>query len=319
MGLSATALAGARSAEPVAASAAPIGASAAPVDRPAAEILSVVASPPSVRQGRTVLAEIETDGVPVAPAESLALRFGPIEHEAAPASLSVFGPPQPGGTRLLALAGIPVDAVPGPWQLSAAPRLEPDAEAQTAVVDVVDGGFPAQRLVFAAELMSLLEPEVGEEERLTMAVGMAGPSPRWQGTFRQPVLGRVVTSHGARRDYLSPAGRIVAQSQHGGVDLAAALGTPIAAAAAGVVAFAGRWSIRGNVVVVDHGTGVHTVHAHASELLVSAGQEVASGQVLARVGSTGLSTGPHLHWELRINGVAVDPLEWTKREDLALA
>ena len=133
------------------------------------------------------------------------------------------------------------------------------------------------------------------------------------------MLGRVVTTHGARRDYLDPAGRVVARSQHAGVDLAVLAGTPIAAPAPGVVAFTGRWAIRGNVVVVDHGAGVHTVYAHASELLVTPGQEVVTGQVLARVGTTGLSTGPHLHWELRVGGVAVDPVEWTQRDDLGPA
>jgi murein DD-endopeptidase MepM/ murein hydrolase activator NlpD len=191
--------------------------------------------------------------------------------------------------------------------------------AGEAVVEVVDGGFPAQRLAFTGDLLSLLEPEVGEEERLTMATVFASSTvkdPLWRGRFRQPVVGRVVTSHGARRDYLGPSGSVLQQSQHGGVDLAAPMGTPIAAPGRGIVAFVGRWSIRGNVVVVDHGAGVHTVHAHASALLVSLGQEVEMGQPLALVGTTGLSTGPHLHWEVRVGGVGVEPLEWTQREEL---
>jgi murein DD-endopeptidase MepM/ murein hydrolase activator NlpD len=132
------------------------------------------------------------------------------------------------------------------------------------------------------------------------------------------VEGRLVTAHGAWRDYLDPAGQVVSHAQHAGVDLAAAGGTPILASAAGVVAFAGRWRIRGNVVVLDHGVGVHSLYAHAAEHLVAAGQRVAQGQPIARVGSTGLSTGPHLHWEVRAGGVAVEPLEWTQRADLAV-
>jgi len=280
--------------------------------------LSVAATSGVVRQGRTVLAEIEAEGIS---AEAIGLRLGSAEHE--PAWLPVFGVARAdGGTRLLALAGVPVDAPLGVWRVSASALPFSEAAAGGGVVEVIDGGFALQRVVFAQELMSLLEPEVGEEERLTMltvmAAGITGPQPRWHGAFRQPVVGRIVTSHGARRDYLNPAGQVVAQSQHGGVDLAAPLGVPIAAAATGVVAFAGRWSIRGNVVVVDHGADVHTVHAHASELLVAAGQEVGQGQALARVGTTGLSTGPHLHWEVRVHGIAVDPLEWTQREELGL-
>ena len=317
---SAASLVGAAVLAPFAAgrAAAASGDSVAAAEGGSGQVLSVAASPVSVRQGRSVLAEIEGDG---GLAEGLAVRFGLAEQE--PVWLPAFDVVRPdGGMRRLALAGVPVDAPMGPWWVAASRLPFSEAEAAGAVVEVVDGGFALQRLVFAQELMSLLEPEVGEEERFTMltvmAAGVAGPQPRWRGAFRQPVVGRVVTSHGARRDYLSPAGRVVAQSQHGGVDLAAGLGIPIAAAAAGVVAFVGRWSIRGNVVVVDHGAGVHTVYAHASELLVAAGQEVVQGQALARVGSTGLSTGPHLHWEVRVHGVAVDPLEWTQREDLGL-
>jgi murein DD-endopeptidase MepM/ murein hydrolase activator NlpD len=199
---------------------------------------------------------------------------------------------------------------------------EPRAQGmEPAWFEVVDGAFSQQRLVFAADLLPLLEPEVGDLEALTIAAvtAQSAPAPLWRGPFRQPVVGPLVTRHGARRDYLDPMGRLVSQSQHSGVDLAVAGGTPIAAAAAGVVAYTGRWAIRGNVVVVDHGAGVHTLHAHLMEVAVTPGQPVAQGQILGYVGTTGLSTGPHLHWEMRAGGVAVEPLEWTQRDDLARA
>jgi murein DD-endopeptidase MepM/ murein hydrolase activator NlpD len=211
-----------------------------------------------------------------------------------------------------ALVGVPVDAPLGEWEVAVA--------GERAVVNVVDGAFPLQRIGFPAEQMGLLAPEVGELERLTMLTVMAplegDEAPRWKGVFKPPVAGRLVTRHGARRDYLDAAGNVVQRSQHGGIDLAVPMGTPIAAPADGIVAFAGRWSIRGNVAVVSHGARVHTVHAHALDLAVKPGDPVVAGQILGRVGSTGLSTGPHLHWEVRINGVGVDPLEWTEREDL---
>jgi len=80
------------------------------------------------------------------------------------------------------------------------------------------------------------------------------------------------------------------------------------AAAAGVVTSAGRAGGYGNLVKIDHGGGVETRYAHASLLLVRAGQRVERGQLIARVGSTGLSTGPHLHFEVRVGGQPVDPL-----------
>jgi murein DD-endopeptidase MepM/ murein hydrolase activator NlpD len=283
----------------------------------------VVALPGTLRQGRTLLVEIVVDdsAAPLTVSGSLGLAQAPGADPAAVA-LRCFPVDEPDGTRFRAFAGLSVDAPPGQWALTVAARNGLALEAAPAVVgvQVVDGGFTLQRLAFAADLLLLLDPSVGEQERLTLAAVMAesAPAPRWRGRFQLPVTGRLVTAHGARRDYLSPDGSVVAHSQHGGVDLAAPAGTPIAAPAAGVVAFAGRWSIRGNVVVLDHGAGVHTVHAHAASLAVAPGQAVTPGQALGYVGSTGLSTGPHLHWEVRVGGIAVEPLEWTQRPELGL-
>jgi murein DD-endopeptidase MepM/ murein hydrolase activator NlpD len=161
--------------------------------------------------------------------------------------------------------------------------------------------------VIQGEIVPLLSPDVGRQENLTIAAVMAssGPEPFWRGPFLQPVSGTLVTVHGARRTYVGPDREAVSASQHAGVDLGVAFGTPILSPAAGVVAFAGA--------------GVHSVHAHASSIAVTSGQRVSRGQMLGRIGSTGLSTGPHLHWEVRVGGIAVDPLEWTRRPDLALA
>ena len=71
--------------------------------------------------------------------------------------------------------------------------------------------------------------------------------------------------------------------------------------------------LRGNIVVLDHGLGVFTTYGHLSSVDVEVGQEIQTGQPFAKVGSTGLSEGPHLHWELWVHGVNVDPLEWTDR------
>lgn len=95
---------------------------------------------------------------------------------------------------------------------------------------------------------------------------------------------------------------------HKGLDIAAQLGTPIVAAAAGTVEAAG-WSDSGygNFVLITHGNGIQTLYAHCSALYVSAGQYVEQGSIIAAVGSTGWSTGPHLHLEIRVNGVRVNP------------
>jgi murein DD-endopeptidase MepM/ murein hydrolase activator NlpD len=112
-----------------------------------------------------------------------------------------------------------------------------------------------------------------------------------------PVNGPVVSGFGMRW------GRL-----HEGIDIAASTGTPIWAAAAGTVIHTGWLGGYGNLVVVDHGNGLATAYAHASAILVAVGQQVSQGETVSLVGSTGNSSGPHLHFEVRVNGIAVDPL-----------
>lgn len=95
---------------------------------------------------------------------------------------------------------------------------------------------------------------------------------------------------------------------HEGIDLGAPYGAPIEAAAAGTVIYAGWLGGYGNLTVIDHGGGLATAYGHQSRIAVSVGQQVAQGEVIGYVGSTGHSTGPHLHFEVRVNGQAVDPL-----------
>lgn len=99
---------------------------------------------------------------------------------------------------------------------------------------------------------------------------------------------------------------------HEGLDFTAKTGTPIRAAADGIVTSAGNSSAYGNLVKINHGAGLETRYAHASKLLVKRGERVVKGQIVAKVGSTGRSTGPHLHYEIRLNGHALNPKEYLK-------
>ncbi|MDI1309772.1 MAG: M23 family metallopeptidase [Methylotenera sp.] len=99
---------------------------------------------------------------------------------------------------------------------------------------------------------------------------------------------------------------------HEGLDFSAEVGTPIYAAAGGMVTTAERTSDYGNIVKVDHGSGLETRYAHASKLMVKVGSRVEKGQIVALVGSTGRSTGAHLHYEIRLNGNALDPRKYLK-------
>ncbi len=146
--------------------------------------------------------------------------------------------------------------------------------------------------------------EAAQVAALTRAVRGA---PLWDGAFRSPLAGGAprTTGFGEQRTYTD--GTV---TYHAGYDLAAPLGTPVVAAAAGEVAFAGQLAQRGNAVIVDHGWGIYTLYAHLQRLDVAAGQVVAQGQTIGLVGTTGLSTGPHLHWEVRLRGTAIDPAAW---------
>lgn len=115
----------------------------------------------------------------------------------------------------------------------------------------------------------------------------------------KPVSGTITSRFGV--------GSSIRRSSHTGLDIATSTGTPIGAAASGTVTFSGYKGSYGNMIVISHGNGVQTYYAHCSKLYAAAGTQVSQGQTIAAVGSTGNSTGPHLHLEVRLNGVAYNP------------
>ena len=115
----------------------------------------------------------------------------------------------------------------------------------------------------------------------------------------RPVSGTITSRFGV--------GSRIRRSSHTGLDIATSTGTPIAAAASGTVTFSGYKGSYGNMLVISHGNGVQTYYGHCSKLYVSAGTQVSQGQIIGAVGSTGNSTGPHFHLEVRVNGVAYNP------------
>lgn len=154
------------------------------------------------------------------------------------------------------------------------------------------------------ELVAELE---AESERLAEELAAS----RWQpghpgaGAFVWPTEGRVTSGYGMRRDPVFGTPRM-----HQGIDIAGHLGQPIVAAAPGQVYSAGWRGGYGLATVVDHGGGTFTLYAHQSRLVAAPGDVVEAGQKIGEVGSTGHSTGPHLHFEVRVDGAPQDPMRW---------
>jgi murein DD-endopeptidase MepM/ murein hydrolase activator NlpD len=149
---------------------------------------------------------------------------------------------------------------------------------------------------------------LAESDRLAAdlrALGGSAGTVVGTGQFVWPVNGRVSSPFGYR---IHPIFHV--RKMHTGVDLAAGMGTPIKAADSGTVVEAGWRGGYGKCVVISHGNGVATLYAHQSVLLVSVGDTVKRGQVIGKVGSTGFSTGAHLHFEVRVNGNPVDPMRY---------
>lgn len=144
------------------------------------------------------------------------------------------------------------------------------------------------------ELEVLIRKKMLERSRV-------GTKVHGSGVMMWPLQGRLTLRYGARH-------RI--QGRHTGIDIAAPYGSPIVAADDGEVIFAGWWDGYGKTVVVDHGKGRATVYAHLSRIYPTVGATVAKGQTIGLEGSTGYSTGPHLHFEVRINGTPVNPARY---------
>lgn len=211
-----------------------------------------------------------------------------------------------------ALVGIHALQDVGIYSLALRATLEDGTESVTAMNVVVgEGGYATENIQLAPGRESLLDPEIiqVEQEQMVELWSQLSPRPLWEGTFGLPLAeGRVTSPFGTRRSYNNGP----VNGFHGGTDFGAGNGIPIYAPATGRVVLAKELSVRGKAVLIDHGLGVFSGYWHQSEVAVQVGQEVQRGDLLGYVGDTGLVTGAHLHWEMRIGGFAVDPMQWTQ-------
>jgi hypothetical protein len=272
-----------------------------------------VDAPGSVSQGEILSVVISSDSIREATAELL-LPDG--TRHAAPA-WRVAAHSQTDRTAWIALLGIPSTATTGMAELTVRTiagngHAGPGQTSRVVDVQIRAAQFRRERIALNQSMSALRttdDPRRAEQSRILWELihRMDSDTRIHRGRFRLPVRDYRETSFfGDRRQFAYSDGAS-AQSIHNGWDLAAPTGTPVVAPAGGRVVMAEDRIITGLSVVLEHLPGVFSLYYHLDSLEVSVGDVVATGAALGTVGSTGLSTGPHLHWELRVSGVAVDP------------
>lgn len=252
--------------------------------------------PSPVSQGQTVLLVIEAPGAETASMSWQGQTFSLLRNE----------------DRFLGFFGIDANSQVGPQSLGVAvwgPRGE-QLLWQETVIEIVAVEWTVDNIQIDGPNAALLEPSIRREDVSTRLPYQSGLTPQlhWLGVFEPPAKGRITALYGEQRSF--NGGPI--DEYHTGIDFGGETGSAVAAANSGIVSWAGRTRRRGNGIIIDHGAGVFSGYYHLSEVLQTAGTVVEQGGLIARMGATGLATGPHLHWEVVVKGVTVNPLPWLR-------
>ena len=256
-------------------------------------------------------AELEVRGAELRQGQALQVRFqseaeGPFRVQVAGQTHTLFA----GVEAYQSFVGLPADQKPGGYTL----RIL-DTTGQTLAsqkIEVYPGSFYTQYIRFPSPPLTPEQEAVVQAEREEMNAARTSRSADklWQSPFAVPVPHRVSAVYGTRR-YLN--GKY--NGYHSGVDFASPMGYPVKAPADGRVVLAryfSKYNANGNTVFLDHGLGVTSVYIHLSKILVQPGQLIRKGEPLGLIGSSGRSTGPHLHWGLYLNGQNTDGLHWIR-------
>ncbi len=223
--------------------------------------------------------------------------------------------PDVNGTQI-ALQGVHALIEPGIYSVRLDATL-PDGSAQSyeQSILITSGNYlTGESLPVDPSLIdpAVTEPEQQQLESLTLP---STPTKYWENLFTSPASTYADSTYptsyyGTSRVYIGQGTDLKINWWHTGVDFGGGTGLPISAPGAGKVVFAGFLTVRGNATIIDHGWGVYSGFWHQSEIDVQVGDIVGQGQVIGLVGGTGRVTGPHLHWELWVNNIQVDPLDW---------
>lgn len=214
-------------------------------------------------------------------------------------------------TTYLMFVPVPIFTQPGVYPVEMTVTQTTGESGQISFnIQVVSGAYGSQNITLPDDKLPLLAPGV-EQNELSILTTVTRPftSERYfSGTMSLPAAAAMNSPFGTRRAYNGSG----FDYYHNGADFAGAPGTPIYAAAPGRVVLADALNIRGISVVIDHGWGVYTNYSHMTERYVNIGEFVQTGQTIGTVGNTGRATGAHLHWEIWVNGVPVDPMQWVR-------
>ncbi|MBZ0279637.1 MAG: LysM peptidoglycan-binding domain-containing protein [Anaerolineae bacterium] len=224
---------------------------------------------------------------------------------------SITGAAEQDNTQHDILVGVPIFTEAGVYPLS---LILVDGGGQQTVlnlnIQVLSGNYGSEYITLLSDRADLLDPNVeAAEQNLLQSVISNFTSTRYfDGPMGLPAAASVTSPFGRKRSYNGgPFDHF-----HSGADFAGAPGTPVLAAASGVVVLADTLNVRGRSTIIDHGWGVFTGYWHQTEQYVQVGEIVTVGQIIGTIGATGRVTGPHLHWELWVNGVPVDPMQWVQ-------
>jgi Peptidase family M23 len=249
---------------------------------------------PVVQPGRIILARF----VPQPGVRKVSIRFQEDLYELGPKDQ---------GFENFALIGLDLGLKPGPLDLEMTVFFKDGRTAELRRrLHVEERGFPVKKL-WVKEQFVRPPPEVQdriqrEAEILDLVYSVTSNKWLGEGAFELPHPGKMAPNFGEKRIYND-----VPRSSHSGVDIAAPYGSPVRASNSGRVVLAKDLYFSGKTVIVDHGLGLFTFYCHFSSLKVRRGEAVKKGSVIAMAGSTGRSTGPHLHWSARLHGSRIDP------------
>ena len=261
-----------------------------------------------------VIKQIQLDPLPIQQGETTEIKITttqPVEFTGSLANRELHFFPN-GENTYVALQGVYARLDPGIYPFTLQGKLSDGTQFSFEQMVVLEALGYATEKINGVE-SETLDPTITqpEDDKVAQVVAKATPEKYWNGVFTVPGYDPnwITSWFGTRRAY--NGGPVTAF--HTGVDYGGGTGLAVKAAAPGVVVLAEPLTVRGGAIIIDHGWGVYTGYYHQSELKVKVGDTVQAGQEIGLYGGTGRVTGPHLHWDLFVNGVQVNPLTWLEK------